>query len=319
MSMAFIEDNGQWTVLTEGKSFTFNEDHINYDELVDCIQEEDVDRFIDLVDVEAHVSETVSGTDIEVKNGSVYYCGEIVHGDVVNKILEFYNKNLNFKPLCNFLRRLMKNPSKKSVDQLFKFLQNKNLAIAPDGRFLAYKSVRSNYMDKYSGKFDNSVGSVMKMERNQVDDDSSVHCSHGFHVGSLEYSGPGGWYNGPSDKVMIVAVDPAHAVSVPTDHSFQKLRVCEYEVVGHYDKPMDTVERYSEVRETNTKIYDIDDLREGMTVQVSDGIDTYVGEVVHVCTRSDTFEIESVVYYNDEEDTEIMEFDFYDCEVTCSS
>ena len=128
----------------------------------------------------------------------------------------------------------MKNPSKRAVDELYSFLENHNLGLTLDGCFLAYKSVGSNYLDKYSGTFDNKPGAILEMPRNSVDDESNRTCSHGFHVGALEYSGPGGWYNGPNDKVIIVKVNPADAVSVPADHSAQKLRVCKYEVVGDY-------------------------------------------------------------------------------------
>lgn len=100
---------------------------------------------------------------------------------------------------------------------------------------------------------------------------------------------------------------------------------CEEEIeigdplYGYYDKPMDTVERYGEVGRTSAKIYDIHDLRQGMTVKIYDGSDTHVGEVVYICRQSDIFELECVVDYKSEEDTKIIEFDFYDCEVTCFS
>jgi hypothetical protein len=55
----------------------------------------------------------------------------------------------------------------------------------------------------------------------------------------LEYAGPGGWYHRSDDVVVIVKVNPRDAVSVPIDHSAQKLRVCRYEVVGVYDRPLD--------------------------------------------------------------------------------
>ena len=95
---------------------------------------------------------------------------------------------------------------------------------------------------------------------------------------------------------------------------------------GHYDKPIHTVERYGEAGMTNPKIYDIHDLCKGMIVKVVYGSNTYAGEVMSVCTISETFglesmafEHESIVYFKDEEDVENMEFDFYDCEVTCFS
>ena len=73
-----------------------------------------------------------------------------------------------------------------------------------------------------------------------------MHCSSGLHVGSLSYSGPGGWYNSGDDKIVIVKVNPADAVSVPSDHGASKLRVCKYEVIGEYEKDLDDVYEPSE-------------------------------------------------------------------------
>jgi hypothetical protein len=314
MSIAFIESEGQWTALVNGESFTFNEDHVNYEDLVECVNDDDVDGFLDLIDVEAAVVEAVGEVDVVIRGNSVFYQGVELHGSVVNKILEFQRRGLNFKPLTNFLQRLMQNPSKRSVDQLFSFLQHKNIAIAPDGRFLAYKTVRDDYKDKYSGKFDNRVGAVMEMPRNTVDDNSGNHCSHGFHVGSLEYAGPGGFYNSEKDKVMIVAVDPADAVSVPNDHNCQKLRVCKYEVVGHYNQPLDTVEDYSnEIKEVSSFIYDFDDLEVGQRVKVTDYHESFTGEVTAIDSQWGEFDIKGTL--EGDSVTDWFSFDFDDCEI----
>jgi hypothetical protein len=38
--------------------------------------------------------------------------------------------------------------------------------------------------------------------------------------------------------LVICKVDPEHVVCVPRDSSFHKMRVCKYEVYGHYGSPM---------------------------------------------------------------------------------
>ena len=82
--------------------------------------------------------------------------------------------------------------------------------------------------------FDNSVGQVCEMPRSKVDDNRSVGCSAGLHVGALDYVAS---YGSPEaeDNIIIVKINPRDAVSVPTDSSHQKLRTCRYEVVGLYE------------------------------------------------------------------------------------
>ena len=66
----------------------------------------------------------------------------------------------------------------------------------------------------------------IKVHRNRVSDDPNTPCHFGLHVGSLEYAQSFG------ERVVIVRVDPEHVVCVPYDCTSQKMRVCEYEVVG---------------------------------------------------------------------------------------
>jgi hypothetical protein len=141
---------------------------------------------------------------------------------------------INIKYMTLFLENLMQNPSNNSLEQLYLFLEKNHLPITDDGHFLAYKVVKDNYMDKYSGKFDNSVGQTIKCERNEVCDDPTQACSNGFHCGGFSYSGPDGSYFSPGDKIVIVKVNPKNVVSVPHDYNRGKCRVCEYTVIGEY-------------------------------------------------------------------------------------
>ncbi|NBR96976.1 MAG: hypothetical protein EBT48_05170 [Verrucomicrobia bacterium] len=109
------------------------------------------------------------------------------------------------------------------------------MPITPDGCFLAYKSVRPDFTDHHTGKFSNRVGSVLEMERRKVDDDRNNGCSYGFHAGSLEYATT---FGGNDRKVLVVKINPADVVSVPTDCDCQKLRTARYEVIDLYNGPL---------------------------------------------------------------------------------
>ena len=126
----------------------------------------------------------------------------------------------------------MDNPSRRAVDELYAFLEHKNMPLTPEGNFLAYKGVNSDFTDKYSGKFSNAVGEVLEMRRNGVCDDANVGCSSGFHAGSYEYAK--GYASG-GGNLMVVEIDPSDVVSVPFDCDCQKLRTAKYKVVAHYE------------------------------------------------------------------------------------
>jgi hypothetical protein len=152
----------------------------------------------------------------------------------VDAIYEYQSAGLDIKPIVKFLENLMQNPSSSSIEQLWRFIENHKLPLTEDGHLLAYKCVRKDYKDKFSGKISNTIGSVIKMARNLISDDARYHCAQGLHVGGLAYSGPNGWYSGHGDKCIIVKVNPKDVVCVPNDHGYAKVRTCEYEVVKDY-------------------------------------------------------------------------------------
>jgi hypothetical protein len=128
--------------------------------------------------------------------------------------------------------KLNLNPSKRAVDELYTFLEHRALPITDNGNFLAYKAVREDYTDKYTGKFLNTIDAVLEMPRNKVDDDKNVGCSYGFHAGTIEYAKQ---FSGGCGHIMLVEINPSDVVSIPTDCEFQKLRTCKYKVVGEYE------------------------------------------------------------------------------------
>ena len=108
------------------------------------------------------------------------------------------------------------------------------MPITEDGCVLAYKAVNSNYMYKYTGTMNNSVGETVSIDRGKVDDNRDKGCSAGLHCGALDYVRDYGSEDS-GDHIMIVKVNPMDAVSVPHDCQHQKLRVCQYEVVAEME------------------------------------------------------------------------------------
>ena len=232
MAVPFMFVDGNLTLVLNNKSYQVLPDHINYKMILEALPTATSDELLEIVDIEKAVASFSDGL-VEIKNGQVTYEGEAVHGSISKRILEFMSKGLPFQPLVIFLKNLMENPSMQSQKELYDFLEHESLPITEDGHFLAYKAVRSDYMDKYRGTFDNHVGNVCQMTRSKVDDDRSRGCSNGLHAGALNYVAGYGSVES-NDKIVIVKINPKDVVSVPSDCNYEKLRTCRYEVVGEY-------------------------------------------------------------------------------------
>ena len=229
----YILTDNSLTVVIEGKAHTMANTHPAFLQAQEALKAEDYEKLQNLFDVSKAVGEFFDkDANIEVKDGAVYYDGEIIHNLVVDKILDFMRQNLPYQPLVKFLGKLLENPSHRAVDELYTFLEHKNMPLTPEGNFLAYKGVKSDFTDFYSGKFDNSVGSVLKMRRSNVCDDARHGCSSGFHAGTYEYAKG---YASNGGHLLVVEINPADVVSVPYDCECQKLRTTEYKVVAVYE------------------------------------------------------------------------------------
>ena len=205
----FILTESSLTVVINGKAQTMNNDHVNWDHAVAAVKAEEFDKLEDLFDI-AKAVPSYSDGKVTVDHGVVYYDGEEIHNHVVDRLLDFMREGLPYGPLVRFLDKLMENPSRRAINELYTFLEHKNMPLTPDGNFLAYKSVDDNFKDWHTGKFSNNVGDVQEMRRSAVCDDADQGCSAGFHAGSLEYAR--GFGNG--GNLMIVEINPADVVSV---------------------------------------------------------------------------------------------------------
>jgi len=230
MRIAYISTNSGITAVIDGQQYTITSDNPSYRQVIDAIREQASADEIALLFRTANAVRRYAKGAIEVaEDGSaLFYKGEEINNVVVDRILGFMSDGLPVDPLIKFLERLLANPSRRSVEELYKFLEHGKMPITEAGTFLAYKGVNDDYTDVHSGRFSNRVGIVNSMPRNQVNDDFRVGCSVGFHVGSLEYAT--GW----GSRTVIVEVDPADVVSVPDDCSCQKLRTCKYQVIEDY-------------------------------------------------------------------------------------
>jgi hypothetical protein len=244
--------SGFITVFIEGKQYTINASNPAFPNALKAYKESDWQGLVDYIHPANKLHRLYfQYENIEVKDGNVYIDGDAVTSIVAERVLNALAGDVDAVHIFKFMTRLQLNPSKRAVDELYTFLEHKNLPITDSGTFLAYKAVRSDYSDKHTGTFFNTVGSVLTMPRNKVDDDKNAPCSYGFHAGTLEYASD---FANHYDKMVVVEIDPADVVSIPTDCNFQKLRTCRYKVVAEYEKPL-VEDKYTSNFETENDVY----------------------------------------------------------------
>lgn len=258
---AYIMRDDSITVFVNGRPYTVEKSNPNFFALRKALIDANYADIPALVNVE-HKIVNFSHGKLRINDGEVFYGTEKLHGVVVTKLLELLKAGAkDAEPLLNFIDKLMSNVSANSVNELYSFLSYKSLPITPEGNFLAYKGVKNDFYSSSGnkntvvvqgkvndqGQILNTLGSTIEVARRSVDDNKDNHCSFGLHVGSFDYAKD---WAGSNGRLLVVEVNPADAVSVPTDCSFQKLRVSKYKV--HSDI---TPER----KEISEPVYSTDD------------------------------------------------------------
>jgi hypothetical protein len=226
MSYPFLIQGNNIVVVINNNPHTISKTHITYQKVLDAIKAGDWDTVRDVIEPKKVVLNYGQG-NVAVQGDKLFWKGQEMHNALSNRMIQMLQDGFPIEPMVNFMENLMKNPSFRSVQELYGFLEKNNLPITPDGHFLAYKKVREDFKDCHTGTMDNSVGQVVEMERNQVDDNKDRTCSSGLHFCSKDYLNHFG-----GERVVIVKINPRDVVSIPSDYNDSKGRACRYEVVG---------------------------------------------------------------------------------------
>jgi hypothetical protein len=262
------------TIMMGGKTYVLTEDnHQHYTELRAALAAEDVETIERLIDIPKAIN-TYGGGIISVVNGEVIFEGKPLHNAVTTRLLRQMDEGFNVEPMVAFLTNLMKNPSMTARNELYLWLEENQCPITEDGHFISFKNVRDTYKDWHSNTIDNSVGQKPSMPRNAVDDNRNQTCSAGLHFCSESYLQH--FHAGAGTRTMVLKVNPADVVSIPSDYGNAKGRCWQYEVIGEvspeniknfYDTPVHGAtsstpkkqEEEDEEEQTEYDVYSSDD------------------------------------------------------------
>ena len=249
MSLPHIQNNdSSFTVIIDNRPVKFDASHPSYIGLVECVEASDEAEFKKLMDT-GSIIEDWSSHEFEYRDGELYFEGEQVPPEPVERIVKCLKGGFSAAPTLNYCRRVFSNVSNRALTEGFKWLQHKGIAITDEGMVVGYKGVKAysggedhcfddlmgnsikngDLVDIYTGKsFRNNIGDKPSMKRRKVCDDHTQGCAAGLHVGTYDYACN---WAGSGGVVVLVQFDPKDIVSVPSDSGFRKIRVSEYEVM----------------------------------------------------------------------------------------
>ena len=231
-----------------GEELTIFKDDSRYNTAIKFVKEKTLDKIFEL-DTKSIIHKFINSYNyvlddvtINIKDG----VGVVVlhnfnnmevplHSVITDKILDMFAMNIDAKPLKNFINKLYANPSSTAIDELYLFIDKCGLPITEDGDFIAYKIVKENYMDIYTGEMLNAVGETLSMPRHLVNDNRNKTCAAGLHFCSKAYLDNYGSSRYETDRCMLVKINPADVVSIPSDYNNAKGRTWKYVVVGEVE------------------------------------------------------------------------------------
>lgn len=153
--------------------------------------------------------------------------------------------------MAKFLERAASVKRGHSVEDLLKFVQKGELPFADDGTVLVYKRLKPTnkpgvFVDVYSGKVEQSIGSFVHMQEKLVDSNRGKDCSNGLHVARRDYL-----HAFSGDVVVLCKLAPENVIAVPS-YDARKLRAKGYHIIAQLNaedarlvcsnKPMKDVE-----------------------------------------------------------------------------
>lgn len=251
--------NGSLSIFEDGEVFTVASDNPYFP-----LYMERALTGASLTDVKAAAPSLTPLTELServfVSENAIEFDGEPVHDSLAKTIQRYWIEQRPYGGLVKFMERLSLNTCEHSRNALYDWVNGRNMEIDNEGFLIAYKGVKNDMKSVKSGgafvddvwvdgRVPNMEGSVVSMARSDVEHDPRKGCSVGLHVGTKSYAQ--GWGN----VLLTVRIDPVDVVSVPTDCSYQKMRVCRYKIIDihdpqkHYEPIVEETEEFEDIEE----------------------------------------------------------------------
>lgn len=218
------------SLFLDGKPYNVANSADNYKTVLEYIRINDVEKLKTALHPIAYVVLHADGIFTMRDDGTILIGDrQVAVKGIFDRITMLKEEGLPTSHVTKFVQKLSKNPTPSAVEELYLFMEACDLPITEEGDFLAYKVVRSDYLDKHSGRIKNNIGCKPAMERSAVNPNRNQTCSSGLHFCSYNYIKS---FKSAGDRLMVVKVNPADVVSIPSDYNNTKGRAWTYEVVA---------------------------------------------------------------------------------------
>jgi len=229
-----MNGNSQISLFINGDIKTITPEHQQFNKIKSALENKKFAEVRKLIDIKKKI-EMFVGDNFKIVGDNLYYENKKLEGVLANKIIDLVldeeTENKTIYPFLKFLMKVSKNPDQEAVKDLYLFLQKGRIPITRSGNIITYKKIDKNWKDCYTGTIDNSIGSIIKMDRKDCDNNRNVTCSTGLHVANYSYM-----KNFGGNIVVLCEVNPKNVVSVPVDYNSAKMRCCEYKVIKEVTK-----------------------------------------------------------------------------------
>lgn len=231
--MIFTLTSNVLTVFIKGKPYSVDSSHVNFDNLVAIAKGQQPqpsdEALVELLSVRESIQAQITDSRVRLGTDEIIIDGLPVHSYSTTRILQMMREGVDITPWIKFLERCIENPAAHVFNELFQWMEKGNMPVTPEGHFLAYKKVDDNFRSYHPSPDGTHLlhefGEYLAMPRYQVDDDRNRTCSTGLHFCSWDYLNR---YYGSQGRVIVLDIDPADVVSIPTDYNHTKGRACGY-------------------------------------------------------------------------------------------
>ena len=122
MSYPYLIQGKNIVVIIDNQPHTVTSTHIGYEKLKQAIKDSDWDTVKQVVDPAKEILNYGQG-HVAVQGSKVFYKDRELVGVMTQRLIEMYQDGFPVEPLILFMENLMQNPSKRAVDELYKFLE----------------------------------------------------------------------------------------------------------------------------------------------------------------------------------------------------
>lgn len=235
-------------VYADGSSAVIPNTHQTFDQLVEAlVAGADEEAIHELADIRIKLAKTFLPLSerVSMRNDKLYFDGDRIKGILAKRIIAAVGSSDQTAPsLVQFLEKVAQNPDQESRDEIYRWLESRHFTLTPNGDIIAYKGLTIDHTSvqsgialvdgvRHVGQIPNYIATTVSMPRASVDDDRTIGCSTGLHVGTYEFAQ--GFHH--AGVVVKVRINPRDVVSVPSDSGYQKMRVCRYYVLEQVSGP----------------------------------------------------------------------------------